>query len=824
MNSTEQTKPVWPGTNDMLSLIIESISEVAWVFDPLERRLVHVTSSVHKLHDYSPEEFLEVSLHDWMTPASVEKMDQLISEQLPAFVYEGKQPNELVELELFRRDGTTFFAEISYKGYMHKPEGKAYVVGCTRDITRRKLAEENARKSFSMLLGATRLVNLGAWEYDVENGLYNVSAEWLKIYGFEESEFDGSFQQIMGQIHPEDRQRIQRITDDAFANKKGAPVDFRIIRKNDGSVRYLSLDSELQIDGEGNLKRIYGVVNDVTDKVQSELHRRESEESYQLFSDVTQEGIAIHQEGVALDVNNKFCQIFGYSREEIIGKKNIINKLFHPDELELIAYRIKNATGTRQRFRGIKADGSLLWLEVEGKHMLYKGKDARVVFIQNITEKVRALSSLADSEERNRVIVDNMPLACFAFDHEGTILLWNSEAQRIYGYTKEEALGSNGLDLVGTPEIIDNIKAVIGQVFEGKTQKSNEWNDKDKWGNTGWRVGNSFPIFNEEGKVIYGMNMVMDVSDLKQVNAELEEHKGNLEKLIEERTQQLKSANEDLKAVNESLHEANQSLTSQQTKLESALNDLKEAQTQLVQSEKLASLGTLTAGVAHEINNPLNFIHGGAMGLQLHFEGSEELESIKPFLGAINEGVQRVSGIVTSLNKFSSREANSGGKVQIHELIDTCITMIKGKHGCNLTFDRRYDTTISKIVGIESELHQAILNILTNAEEAIEDSGMITVYTKAVSKNAIRIAIQDSGRGIPAECISKIYDPFYTGKGREKNSGLGLYIAKSIIESHGGKINVKSQVKVGTLVEIMLPILNEEENNEEGKDNSVRRR
>lgn len=822
MNITDQADAGWPDANEMLSLIIDSISEVAWAFDPIEKRLVHVTSSVERLHDYSPQEFLKLPLSSWMSPDSVEKMNQLIAEQLPHFIQQGIQPKELIELELLRKDGSVFFAEISYKGYVHQPSGKVYVLGATRDITKRKIAEENARKSFAMLQGATRLVNLGAWEFDVQSGLYNVSPEWMDIYGFFEGEFDGTFEQILERVHPEDVERIQRVTDEVFLKKNNAPVDFRIIRKSDGSVRYLSLDSHLQLCPKGNLKRIYGVVNDITKNVLAEKERRENEENNKLFAELTQEGISIQRDGVMLDFNNRFCEIFGYTRSEISEAESLVH-LFHCGDVDIIRQKIQTRNTERYRVRGVRSDGKVLWLDMEAKYMIYKGEEARVTFIQDISEKMVALTNLADSEERNRVIVDNMPLACFAFDKEGTILSWNKEAQKIYGYSQNEAIGNSGLELIGTPEIAGKIKEIIDGVFDGATQKSNEWNDKDKHGRLGWRFGNSFPIFNENGEVVYGMNMVMDVSDLKQANAELEMHKEHLEKLVNERTQQLKLANEDLTKLNQSLNLANQALTCQQAELETALNDLKNAQVQLVQSEKLASLGTLTAGVAHEINNPLNFIHGGAVGLQLHCEGSKDYASIVPFLDAINEGVRRVSSVVTSLSKFNIVQNSAGGNVQINELIDSCITMVKGKHGCNISFEKHYEDTDAVVVGAEGELYQAMLNILTNAEEAINDSGVISVYTGVVARKFIRIAIQDNGKGIGSETMSRIYDPFYTVKRREKNAGLGLYIAKSIIESHGGSIDVKSQEGEGTLVEVLLPVFIEEGNYEEGKNNTLRR-
>ena len=809
MNSAGQAETTWVSSDEMLSLIIESISEVAWVFDPVLKQVVYVNSSVERLHGFTPEEFLKLPLQNWMTPTAAAKVDQLISEQLPSFMHQGTQPDDLVELELIRKDGSTFCAELSYRAYVHEPHGKVYVLGSTRDITKRKLAEENARKNFAMLQGAMRLVNLGAWKYNVKTNLYSVSPEWLRIYGLEREEFDGTYERIIECIHPNDRDYVERVTQKAFKEKSSFPVDFRIIRKNDGSIRHLSLESQMEFNSEGELEKVYGIVNDVTEKVFLEEKKKESEESYKLFSNLTQEGIAIHRDGIALEVNNKFCEIFGYSKSQIIGNKDSMKMLFHSDDVPVIRQRIKTKDTGRYRIRGISSKGKLLWLETEAKQMLYKGIEARVTFIQDITEKMKALSSLANSEERNCMIVDNMPMACFAFDREGTILSWNREAHKIYGYSPEEAVGKCGLDLIGTEEIKDSIGNVIQGVFDGKTQNSSEWNDKDKWGKLGWRYGNAFPIFNESEEVAYGINMVMDVSELKEAYEELEMHKENLERLVEDRTLQLKNANEDLSSSNQNLYLANQALTAQQAELESTLHDLKETQAQLIISEKMASLGTLTAGVAHEINNPLNFIHGGAMGLQAHFEGSQDISVITPFIDAINEGVQRIARIVGSLNKFSRTKNDASARMSVHQMLDNCITILKGKHNSNLKVEKRYEDTAVDIIGVESELHQAILNVLINAEQAVGEQGEVVLYTSVVGRKMLRIAIQDSGVGIDELELSKVFDPFFTTKGREKYSGLGLYIARTIVEQHQGNIDVRSKLGEGTLVEILLPVNDE---------------
>lgn len=147
--------------------------------------------------------------------------------------------------------------------------------------------------------------------------------------------------------------------------------------------------------------------------------------------------------------------------------------------------------------------------------------------------------------------------------------------------------------------------------------------------------------------------------------------------------------------------------------------------------------------------------------------------------------------------------------------------MLKGKHGYNLRFEKKLKDVGVGIKGVESELHQAILNILLNAEEAIDENGEVVLSTGLSENQMLKIAIQDNGRGISERDLLKVFDPFYTGNGRDQSTGLGLCIARSIIQKHGGEVKIQSTLGEGTLVEIVLPIVNEEESDGGEKDHSI---
>lgn len=241
-------------------------------------------------------------------------------------------------------------------------------------------------------------------------------------------------------------------------------------------------------------------------------------------------------------------------------------------------------------------------------------------------------------------------------------------------------------------------------------------------------------------------------------------------------------------------------------KIGASMNELKETTQKLIQSEKMASLGMLSAGVAHEINNPLNFIKGGIEVLE---EGLKEEKDLKfeadPCIHVIKEGLSRATVIVNSLNHFSRQTDSMNEACDLNEILNNSLVMLqpklkyKGKVVEELSSD---DLTIR---GNEGKLHQAFLNILSNAEQAISKNGTVSVRSKKLKTRYV-VEIEDDGEGISKENIKKISDPFFTTKPVGKGTGLGLAITYKIFEEHNAKITVSSKPGKGTKFAISFPI------------------
>ncbi|MEO1436665.1 MAG: ATP-binding protein [Bacteroidota bacterium] len=268
--------------------------------------------------------------------------------------------------------------------------------------------------------------------------------------------------------------------------------------------------------------------------------------------------------------------------------------------------------------------------------------------------------------------------------------------------------------------------------------------------------------------------------------------------------------------------------------LQLAYNQLQSMQLQLVQAEKMASLGQLTAGIAHELNNPINFVKAGIDPLRanLHeverlvqriddfepektdtevlvgqlksFNSDVILEELDSILMAIEEGANRAKEIIVGLKTFSRSGETHFSPADIHKGLDSTLMLLKSKMKSRIIVEKDYGE-LPMIECLPGKLNQVFMNILTNAIEAIEGQGTISIHTRSNDQIAI-IEIEDDGIGMPEDVKRQIFEPFFTTKEFGYGTGLGLSISFGIIETHKGSLKVESAVNQGTTFTIKLPI------------------
>ncbi len=266
--------------------------------------------------------------------------------------------------------------------------------------------------------------------------------------------------------------------------------------------------------------------------------------------------------------------------------------------------------------------------------------------------------------------------------------------------------------------------------------------------------------------------------------------------------------------------------------------ELQQAQAQLVLQEKMSALGRLVAGIAHELNNPINFVYGNVDFLRQYMDdlltivdrvdrfpdlpaglrdqldemkGAIEydylVEDSRKLIRSIRTGAERTAAIVRDLKNFSRTGGGDMQETDVIAGIETTLNLIGPLHRNRITIERHYQPDLPRLVCNAGHIHQVFMNILTNAAQAIRGPGTIRIEVRTLEGPArLEVAIGDTGEGIPPDVLEKITDPFFTTKEVGEGTGLGLWISDSIVNAHGGTLTCRTELGVGSTFTVTLPL------------------
>ncbi len=488
-----------------------------------------------------------------------------------------------------------------------------------------------------------------------------------------------------------------------------------------------------------------------------------------------------------LYVSPSYTEIFGRSCEALYADPGDWLKAVHPDDLPELTSRMSESRRAEndQEFRIILPDHSVRWIHsrafpvrnADGEVYRYCGVN------QDITEQVVAREAL--QRERNFVaaVLDTAGALITVVTTAGRIIRFNRACEITTGYAFDEVKDKYFWDLFILPEETEKVRANFEQLLGGDfpSYQENCWRTKSgdrrliAWSNSALLDGSSAPE--------YVIGIGIDITEARKAE----------------------------KALQESL-----------AVVERTNRDLRETQGQLVQSEKMASLGMLVAGIAHEINTPIGAVASMQDTLKravtklketLESNYSEVFAADKTIASSINviqeanriidNGTERVTTIVKRLRSFARLDEAELKTADIHQGIEDTLTLIHHQIKHTITVKKIFGE-IPAIACFPGRLNQVYLNLLINAKQAIKDRGEITIKTYCRGKRVF-IEISDNGVGIPKEKVSRIFDPGFTTKGVGVGTGLGLSICYRIIQDHKGEIRVESREKSGTKFTIEIP-------------------
>jgi PAS domain S-box-containing protein len=501
---------------------------------------------------------------------------------------------------------------------------------------------------------------------------------------------------------------------------------------------------------------------------------------------------------------------FGYTDDDFNTGVNIISTVA-PEDRERAAesYRQTVSLGLASKgkyYTALRKDKSrfpmLLYTSVI--HEQEKPVGVRGIII-DISDRKQMEEALKQSEDTFKTLLEMLPYSVAVSEMNGRFIMVNNAFCEEIEMSKKDILGKT-FERLNVRLNEENLKFISEEMQENGCVENVEIESLTAKGNRIYTYYSSKLIRMRGEPVI--IHSSVNVTEKKKIEKELEDYRKNLEKLVKDRTEALESANKALEDTNKALQKTNDELNKQRQELQQALENLNKTQVQLVESEKMASLGVLAAGVAHEINNPLNFIHGGSMGIENYMNDclEEHKEQLEPMINAINTGVHRAARIVASLSHFSRSTDSIEEQCNIHNIIDNCLVMLQNQIKNKATVTKEYTEQQFVLTGNDGKLHQVFLNIIANAAQAIPEKGEIKISTR-IEENNLKIAIADNGSGIEKGHLLRIFDPFFTTKAPGKGTGLGLSIVNKIVVEHKGHITVDSELGKGTTMNITLPII-----------------
>ncbi len=464
-----------------------------------------------------------------------------------------------------------------------------------------------------------------------------------------------------------------------------------------------------------------------------------------------------------------------------------------------------------------------------------------------------------DKDTHISLLLSNVALkthnAVTLMDYNGNIEWINNGYTELYGYTLERLISERGKSIFGK-DIDPAIKVAFGKSIVHKQTVRYEAVNLKSSGEKIWTLSTITPVI-ENDNVIQLIIIDSDISKLKIAKNELKNQIEELKNIsgemenqnellkarnadLEEKQEEIERQTEMLNAQAEYLNLVNIKLFKQKQILEKSYSNLKRIQNQLVQSEKMASLGQMTAGITHEIQSPINYISIRANKLKksllnlvalsdkyskLQKEDYQKLRVLlkkedlrKQYIknkSDISELIEKIEikaksaiDIVKLLRIFSRLDENDSKFVEINQNIDSTLIMIRSQAKDRIKIITDY-SNLPKVECMPGKINQVFMNILLNAVQAIENKGVITIKTsliKTEENNFVAISVKDTGIGIDKNNIEKIFNPLYTTK--HDNAGLGLSICNEIIKFHNGYFKVKSKKNIGTEFVVLLPVIN----------------
>ncbi len=596
---------------------------------------------------------------------------------------------------------------------------------------------------------------------------------------------------------------------DTFTKAHSAAPDVPIIVMSESDDEELALSTvqlgaqEYLVKGRVDTHLLHRALRYAIERARSEAQlARERELLHTLLENIPDRIYFKDRQSRFIRINRALTNLFGLSRaEEAYGKTDA--DFYGPEHAGDALRDERHVMETGEPILGkveyeTMTDGRIAW-SLTTKLPL-RDRKGRIIGTCGLSREITAIKEMEDqlATERNllRAVIDNLPDLIFLKDAEGHYLLSNVAHLRWLGATdSSEVRGRTIFDFL-PDEIAQQLHADDMVVVEARQPKLNqEEHVIDPLGALRWRLTSKIPWLDGEGKTVGLVCISRDITDRKVAE------------------ENLKQANAELAASREEVLHAMEDV-----KL--AHSELRDVQLQLIEAEKMKSIGRLAAGVAHEVKNPLAILK---MGIEFLSTQESEGEHMPMILREMSDALTRADQVIRGLLDFSAPKQLEVKGEDLNAIINGALKLVRGEMKGAFEIERDLQPNLPLVKLDAGKIGQVFINLFTNAIHAMPDGGILSIrtYTKQltgvganvsdsrsesfrVGQNIVVAEIDDTGSGIPEDKLAKVFEPFFTTKPTGKGTGLGLSVVKTIIDLHGGTIDIRNLHDAGVRVTLMF--------------------
>ena len=623
--------------------------------------------------------------------------------------------------------------------------------------TERERAEQALRERDATIRGLFDANIIGICVGEGDGRLIEANDTYLRIVGYDREDLLAGRVSWVDMTPPEWIDRSEKALSEFATTGAAQPYEKEYIRKDGSRVPVLVGLARI----EGTERHITAFVLDLTERKRAERALHEDEVKIRRLFDANIIGIEFWDfEGRVLDANEAFLRIVGYDRDDLIAGRVHRDRLTPPEWRDDVARHVAEVrrTGTIQPSERefVRKDGSRVPVLVAGASF-DEGADQGVAFVLDLTERKNAEEELRASETRFRTFVDHATDSFMLHAEDGTILDVNRHACESLGYSRDELIGMAPTDFdpdanaVVHPGLRERLSAGEIVAFESRHRR------KD---------GTEFPVeirlreFEQGGRRV---SLTRDITERKRAEADARESERRY----------------------------------------------RETQAELAHANRVATMGQLTASIAHEVNQPIAAAVTNAQAA-LRWLSAErpDLDEVRGALRRILENGNRAGEVVSRIRALIQKAPPRKESVAINDAILGVVALIHGEVVKNRVSARtQLAERLPIISGDRVQLQQVILNLMVNAIEAMsgqaEPPRHLLISTEKNRPDGVLVAVRDSGPGLAPETLERLFDPFYTTKAT--GMGMGLSICHSIIEAHGGRLWVSANGARGAVFQFTLP-------------------